>query len=64
MAEQPAADPVLAEATGLAGTAMFMTSGAPGMVLVVVRGDRSLVLGYGETEKTRPGRWRASASAG
>lgn len=27
-AEQPAADPVLAEATGLAGTAMFMTSGA------------------------------------
>ena len=50
-AEQPAADPVLAEATGLAGTAMFMTSGAPGMVLVVVRGDRSLVLGYGETEK-------------
>jgi len=51
MAEQPAADPVLAEATGLAGTAMFMTSGAPGMVLVVVRGDRSLVLGYGETEK-------------
>lgn len=50
-AEQPAADPVLAEATDLAGTAMFMTSGTPGMILVVVRSDRSLVLGYGETEK-------------
>lgn len=44
-------DPVLAEATGLAGLVMFMESGAPGMVLAVVRGDHSLVRGYGETEK-------------
>jgi len=50
-AEQPAADPILAEASDLAGTVMFVNSGAPGMVLVIVRGDRSLVLGYGETEK-------------
>jgi serine-type D-Ala-D-Ala carboxypeptidase/endopeptidase len=50
-AEQPTADPVLAEASDLAGTVMFVNSGAPGMVLVIVRGDRSLVLGYGETEK-------------
>lgn len=45
-----ATDPVLAEATGLAGFGMFMVSGAPGMVLAVVRGDESLVVGYGETE--------------
>jgi len=44
-------DPVLAEAVGLPGTVMFLDSGAPGMVLVVVRGDRTLVRGYGETEK-------------
>ena len=50
-AEQPPADPVLAEAADLAGYAMFMDSGAPGMVLVVVHGGHSLVLGYGETEK-------------
>ena len=46
-----AADPVLEEATGLAGAFMFIDSGAPGMVLAVVRGDQSIVLGYGETEK-------------
>jgi D-alanyl-D-alanine-carboxypeptidase/D-alanyl-D-alanine-endopeptidase len=44
-------DPVLAEATDLTGAVMFIESGAPGMVLVVVRGDHSVVLGYGETEK-------------
>lgn len=44
-------DPLLAEATDLAGAVMFGESGAPGMVLVVVRGDSSVVLGYGETEK-------------
>jgi D-alanyl-D-alanine-carboxypeptidase/D-alanyl-D-alanine-endopeptidase len=46
-----ASDPVLAEVTDLGGPVMFMMSGAPGMVLVLVRGGRSLVLGYGETEK-------------
>ncbi len=50
-AEQAAADPVLAEASDLAGTVMFVSSGAPGMVLVIERGDHSLVAGYGETEK-------------
>jgi serine-type D-Ala-D-Ala carboxypeptidase/endopeptidase len=46
-----AAGPVLKEATDLAGLAMFIDSGAPGMVLVVTRGNDSIVLGYGETEK-------------
>src|SRR5271156_5486784 len=44
-------DPILANATDLAGAVMFLDSGAPGMVLVVVRGDRTLIRGYGETEK-------------
>jgi D-alanyl-D-alanine-carboxypeptidase/D-alanyl-D-alanine-endopeptidase len=30
---------------------MWLESGAPGMVLAVVRGDASLVRGYGETER-------------
>jgi len=46
-----AADPVLEQATDLYGAVMWMESGAPGMVLVVVRGDASLVRGYGETER-------------
>lgn len=50
-AERPATDPILTEATDLAGTVMFVNSSAPGMVLVIVRDDRSIVLGYGETEK-------------
>jgi serine-type D-Ala-D-Ala carboxypeptidase/endopeptidase len=50
-ADAPAADPVLTGASDLTGTVMFLQSGASGMVLVIVRGDRSLVLGYGETEK-------------
>src|SRR4051812_40235486 len=45
-----AAGPVLKEATDLAGFAMFIASGAPGMVLAVTRGSDSIVLGYGETE--------------
>ena len=44
-------DPILANATDLAGAVMFLDFGAPGMVLVVVRGDRTLIRGYGETEK-------------
>ena len=52
MAAGPAReDPVLAEAVDLPGAIMFAGSGAPGLVLVIVKGDRSLVLGYGETEK-------------
>jgi D-alanyl-D-alanine-carboxypeptidase/D-alanyl-D-alanine-endopeptidase len=44
-------DPVLANATDLAGFVTFAESGAPGMILVVVRGNATLVHGYGETEK-------------
>ena len=44
-------DPLLTEATDLPGTVMFLDSGAPGMVLVVVRGEHTIVRGYGETEK-------------
>src|SRR5215469_12173063 len=51
LAADAPADPVLAEATDLTGAVMFIDSGAPGMVLVVVRGDRSVVLGYGATER-------------
>ncbi|MEJ0016199.1 MAG: D-alanyl-D-alanine-carboxypeptidase/endopeptidase AmpH [Acetobacteraceae bacterium] len=50
-ADPPAPDPVLDEASDLAGFVMFVDSGAPGMVLAVVRGDATLVAGYGETEK-------------
>jgi D-alanyl-D-alanine-carboxypeptidase/D-alanyl-D-alanine-endopeptidase len=46
-----AADPVLEQATDLYGAVMWMESGAPGMVLVAVRGDAGLVRGYGETER-------------
>jgi D-alanyl-D-alanine-carboxypeptidase/D-alanyl-D-alanine-endopeptidase len=43
-------DPTLAAAADITGTIMFLNSGAPGMVLVIVRGDQTLVRGYGETE--------------
>jgi D-alanyl-D-alanine-carboxypeptidase/D-alanyl-D-alanine-endopeptidase len=46
-----ASDPILAEATDLLGSVMFLDSGAPCMVLVVVRGDSTLFRFYGETEK-------------
>ncbi len=42
-----AASPLLEEAVGLAGTVMWVDSGAPGMVLGVVRDDQSLVVGFG-----------------
>jgi D-alanyl-D-alanine-carboxypeptidase/D-alanyl-D-alanine-endopeptidase len=46
-----AQSPLLEEAIGLAGPAMFITSGAPGMLLVVVRGRDTVIQGYGETKK-------------
>lgn len=52
-----AAHPLLTESIALAGPAMWLASGAPGMVLVVVRGRNSIVEGYGETakgDKTEP----------
>lgn len=42
---------LLREAIGLNGEAMFIDSGAPGMVLVVVRGQDTVIEGYGETTK-------------
>jgi D-alanyl-D-alanine-carboxypeptidase/D-alanyl-D-alanine-endopeptidase len=46
-----AADPTLNELAGLPVTAMFFSSGAPGMVMGLVRGSESLVGGLGETAK-------------
>jgi D-alanyl-D-alanine-carboxypeptidase/D-alanyl-D-alanine-endopeptidase len=46
-----AASPMLEEAVGLSGVAMFMESGATGMILAVVHGDDDVVVGYGETAK-------------
>ena len=42
---------LLEEAVGLSGLAMFMESGAIGMVLAVVQGDDEIVVGFGETAK-------------
>lgn len=39
------------ESIGLMGQVMFIDSGAPGMVLVVVRGQDVVIEGYGETVK-------------
>ncbi|MDH2384435.1 D-alanyl-D-alanine-carboxypeptidase/endopeptidase AmpH [Bradyrhizobium sp. CER78] len=44
-----AEDLALRDAVTMTGTAMFLNSGAPGLVLAVVRGDDSIVQGYGET---------------
>src|SRR5262249_55868957 len=47
-----AGDIVLKDAASMSGAILWLSSGAPGLVLAVVRGDESVVLGYGET---RPG---------
>src|SRR5260370_22460299 len=47
-----AADIVLKDAASMAGAVMWLSSGAPGLVLAVLRGEESVVLGFGET---RPG---------
>jgi D-alanyl-D-alanine-carboxypeptidase/D-alanyl-D-alanine-endopeptidase len=46
-----AASALLEEAVGLAGLALFMESGATGMVLAVVDGHDEMVVGYGKTAK-------------
>ena len=43
-----AADIVLKDAAAMAGAVMWLNSGAPGLVLAVVRGEESVVRGYGE----------------
>src|SRR5438132_842762 len=45
-------DLVLKGAASMSGAVMWLSSGAPGLVLAVVRGDDSVVLGFGQT---RPG---------
>jgi D-alanyl-D-alanine-carboxypeptidase/D-alanyl-D-alanine-endopeptidase len=45
-------DIVLKDAASMSGVVMWLSSGAPGLVLAVVRGEESIVLGFGET---RPG---------
>jgi serine-type D-Ala-D-Ala carboxypeptidase/endopeptidase len=45
-------DIVLKDAASMTGTVMWLSSGAPGLVLAVVRGEDAVVLGFGET---RPG---------
>ncbi len=44
-----ASDLALRDAAAMAGSAMFLNAGAPGLVIAVVRGDDSVVAGYGET---------------
>jgi serine-type D-Ala-D-Ala carboxypeptidase/endopeptidase len=46
-----AAGALLEQAVGLAGLALFMESGATGMVLAVVDGDDDVVVGHGETTR-------------
>ena len=45
-------DIVLKDAASMSGGVMWLSSGAPGLVLAAVRRDDSIVLGFGET---RPG---------
>src|SRR4029077_10301840 len=47
-----AEDIVLKDAASMSGGVMWLTSGAPGLVLAAVRGGDPLLLGFGET---RPG---------
>jgi D-alanyl-D-alanine-carboxypeptidase/D-alanyl-D-alanine-endopeptidase len=47
-----AEDLALKEATSMMGTVLALSSGAPGLVVAAVRGEQSVVLGFGET---RPG---------
>ena len=44
-----AEDLVLKEAASMKGAVLWLSSGAPGLVLAVVRGEEALVLGFGET---------------
>ncbi|AEC19452.1 beta-lactam binding protein AmpH [Pusillimonas sp. T7-7] len=44
-----AADLALTEAVSMAGMQLFLDSGAPGIVIGVVRGDDTVIQGYGET---------------
>lgn len=50
-------DPALRDAVSMAATAMFLNSGAPGLIVAVVHGDETEIAGVGETapgSKTEP----------
>ena len=52
-----AEDLALKQAASMTGVVLALSSGAPGLVLAVVRGEESLALGFGETRagsKTEP----------
>jgi len=44
-----AQDLALRDAVSMAGTAMFLNAGAPGLIIAVVRDGETLIAGYGET---------------
>lgn len=44
-----ATDLALRDAVSMTGTAMFLNSGAPGLIVAVVRGDDTVIQGFGET---------------
>jgi len=44
-------DIVLKDAASTTGGVLWLSSGAPGLVLAAVRGEESVVLGYGETRR-------------
>ncbi len=46
-----AADTLLEETVGFTGEIMFLEAGVPGMLLAAIRGDETVVFGYGETAK-------------
>ncbi|AYD65127.1 D-alanyl-D-alanine-carboxypeptidase/endopeptidase AmpH [Achromobacter spanius] len=44
-----AADPALQDAVSMAGMQLYLNSGAPAVIIAVVRGDEVVIQGYGET---------------
>ncbi|ERM01183.1 hypothetical protein Q644_22935 [Brucella intermedia 229E] len=44
-----AEDLALKDAVSMAGMQLFLNSGAPGLIIAVVQGDKSIIQAYGET---------------
>ena len=44
-----AADLALQDAVSMAGMQLYLNSGAPAVIIAVVRGDQVVIQGYGET---------------
>jgi D-alanyl-D-alanine-carboxypeptidase/D-alanyl-D-alanine-endopeptidase len=58
-----AEDLALKQAADMMGWVLLIRSGAPGLVLSVVRGEQSIVLGFGETRpvpRMSGRRWRVA----